>query len=358
MLGLKVLKVVLTLSVLKMMFFGLELQAQVKYEKRTFKRTVDEIGYKWNFERNYLENSLKPMPFAIKPGNYLEMEMYKDELWFKDWNNMNFLIYDVGNGKERSVGERGAGPNGENGQIMFYDVSDFGVHLYDFSKRSFKAYSGNEFNFESYFQNTNVAFYRGAYMSEDKYFVRYDDDLKDLGFSFIIYDAKTAKNLKVHSIPSLIDVKPFDNMYMAYAGRFVKSYDKNTIIYYCRYGGLFFNFSSKGEFRYAKKTIDKTPIPKVKKIEFGEGFATRPEVEFEFFIDASANSSLFMLLNVLEGKNSNVIDMYDISSGDYKYSISLPNLDDGQEAKLIACNEEYVYVMFEENDVRRYVLAK
>jgi hypothetical protein len=330
-----------------------------EFEKRNFKKTVEEIGYKWSFERNYLisEND-KLLQFSIQPGNYLEMEMFQDELWFKDWVNMNFLVYNTSTKNENTIGKKGAGPDGEMGQIMFFDVSQSGVHLYDFKKRSFNSYSKNDFSFQGYYQNRNMAFYRGAYMDDDKYFLRYDDDMKDHGFSFIVYDAATSNNLSILSIPKLLGVKPFDHMYMAYAGRFVKSYDKKTILYYCRYGGLFFNFSSNGEFRYVSKTVDETPIPDVKRIDFGEGFAIRPVVEFNFFIDATANSTAFLLLNVLESKSGNVIDVYDINIGNYTYSISIPNLKDGQEAKLIACNEDYVYVMFEENDVIRYELAK
>ncbi len=326
-----------------------------EYTTKTFKRTIESIGYSWDFERRYLAGQAEKEPLIVSPGNYLEMKLYDNELWFKDWSSMNFRILDLNTQKEQVRGKRGPGPYGENGQIMFFDKTDEGVHLYDFDKRTLKGFSTESFEMLNSSQNKEIAFYRGAYLGDARYLLRYDNSLNDHGFSFIVYNAETKSTEKIYNVAKLLGVEEFSDMEMSYSGRFVTSTDRKHIFYYCDHGGRVFKFDGSGTFEFTKATVDKTPIPGVKKHEFGSGYAPRPTLGVEFFLDAAANETHLILLNILEKGEGHVVDFYNVKDGKYDYSLHISDLGE-QEAALIAANNNSLYVMYEENDIVKYEL--
>lgn len=344
-------KVVITfaISLLSVCAFSQE------FEVKKYKKSIESIGYRWNFERRY-KKELSPKQYLfVSPGKYLEMKSYGNELWFKDWQNMNFRILNTETKEEWSKGKSGPGPEGENGQIMFFDKVDEKMFLYDFDKLTFKAFDIDNFVMTSSFQNKEITFYRGTYLRDDRYLMRYDNSLNDHGFSFVIYNAKAKMIEKVFNIANLMGIDQYRDMEMSFPGRFVTSFDRKHIFYFCHLGGVVFKFSQQGDFEFTMQTIDKTPIPQVKNVTTGGGYVPQPELNVDFFLDASANSSHLILLNILEEGEGHVVDLYHAADGTYDYSIHISDYQE-QAASLIAADDQGLYVMFEENDIIRYTL--
>lgn len=326
------------------------------FSSKIFNKRIDKYDLKWNFERKYRTDLTTLDSIEIKPGLYLEMTLSGSELWFKDWNNMNFLVYDLKNKQQSSIGVSGGGPFNENGQIMFYTINESNINLYDFDKRSFKQFDRRTFDLVSNHQIKNFAIYRGAHLEKNQYLLRYDNSLQDRSFSFATYDVEKESFIKEYSIANLLEIEETPDLEMALSGRFVSSQDNEHIIYFCHYGGLFFTFRRNGELLYTSKTLDETPLPKVKKYKFGNnGYAPRPSLGVDFFLDAAVNHKYIMLLNILQQENGHAIDFYNLEDGSYSHSFQIKDYQD-QRAILISANNDDLYVMFEENSVKRYAI--
>ncbi len=233
--------------------------------------------------------------------------------------------------KVTELGSQGPGPEEfSQSHIVYIDQDRIFVH--DFKQTAIKEVNISSGSIDHY--KLNGYFYSSAFLPDNKVLFHYskgNDPVKTYDFDLV--DFKRGVTVEKIQIP----VAEAEYISKVYEGDFRQN---NSYAVYFNYSvGMLFVFDRKAN-KFARKitTIDKTPPPRAGFKEFGGGMKVLVnEPSNQMFKDGFLDKdNMFWLLNdIINEENSRVIDVYslsELSGEEYKYSIKIPHLNDGQEA--------------------------
>ncbi len=282
----------------------------------------------------------------------------EDGFWIINGSTKKIEYYNLNFKKERSFGEIGEGPQ-EFLQPYFFFVDQDKILVHDFQQHALKEVSLKDFSVKQF--EFKQLFYSPAFFSDRKFLFNPVNDDKNAPFTFVLYDLKTKTKVKQFILENELQVEHKNYMRQVYDGDFRQNSTYSVYFNYCT-GWLFVYSNIQHKFISKIQTIDKTPSPNAYWKEVGGGIKVLVKDPPKFwFLDGFVDSdNTFFLLNEVTKKGS-VIDVYDLESlknNNYLYSISLPDLEDGQKASHIFKINNYLIVYYNDQTIIRYEIIK
>ena len=149
------------------------------------------------------------------------------------------------------------------------------------------------------------------------------------------YDAKenlllildTHGKIRKRAVPI---AKQQEKVYMSLFGELESDPNGESVILTSHYGGLIVRFDADGAIIYARRTINPPPFPIVRK-RVSRGLTVKNILRDDVKENSRGNSiteneiHLLWSSRLIEGQKSIYIDVYDLQTGDYRYSYRAPS---------------------------------
>ncbi len=308
---------------------------------RNFPYSALEISRKDDFisVHNFQQNSSGDAPF----------------FWAANGYTQTVELYDFDFNKVSSFGEKGPGPmEFSQAHIIYWEENRLLVH--DFQQTAVKEI--NTATGSVSFHKLRDYFYSAAFLPEDKVLVRYTGGNPVSRLDFDVVDFNSGDTQEKIQIP----VGAADHISKVYEGDFRQNHSLAAYFNYS-VGMLFIIDRAANKFVKKIATIDNTPPPRAGFKQLGGGARVLVnEPSYQMFKDGFLdNDDMFWLLNdITDEKNARVVDVYlltEISGKEYQFSISIPNLKDGQKAAKIFKGGNNLIVYYDDQTIVNYEIS-
>jgi len=316
----------------------------IKFDENSIRRNIEK--------RKYTEDIIKQNQFDhIGKISYISTD-FEDFLTAVDTKNNRGFLFSPKGKILKEVGKTGEAP-WENITLKYVNFAEKdGYYAFDYSKQTIKKYSSSD-SLLYYYKFDGHSVSHISRLKNDIFIVSFGD-AND--FLFKIVDIKLKKIINTYSIKRLIEKEygffPKRDLDLVFEGYFAKNTLNNRVVYSCNKAGLFFVFDISGKMLYFHKTIDAVPVPKPISKDRGSGIVEYL-VEPDIYVNYSRcldNKYIYILSNIISNKDRNrVIDMYNLSNGEYVKSISAPPSSDSQKSVEISINDFGILTIVYEN---------
>lgn len=317
-------------------------------------------GYTWDFSRNIA----KKLEFAkrqeLDDADITSLKFNNGILFGLNWNDSKLYFLDDKLNVSFEWGKKGKKLT-ENDGILFYKFDGHKLHLYDFGSKCIKRYDlqKNKSVLEAYFPlKSKLAIYKVCHISNNTYvYVNPSDSPK--GFDFVFIDSgKVIAQCPVIQIKDSNINTAFPQM--VYDGNFVWNDRSSYVAYYCHFAGYFVYFDKRDlTTLHTSHTIDRTPAPIARNVEIAPNtlkLEIKPNIEF--FSDAALYQDKLYLLNSINPKRQNVLDVYNLAeNGKYEYSIYIPSSKEYRPIS-VTIDRESCYILYNDQSVVKFLIKE
>jgi hypothetical protein len=281
----------------------------------SFSRNIQEIDFNKKFSKD-LEVGIA----ALKQSkNRTFLHRFPGEVIIEIDQNAKII---------REIGKTGSGP-GEYRKISNWDVFDDKLVIYDQRQNRVIQYNLNEPEEHKTYIIKN-RFAARAIPLDTNILLMKTVDYKKLVLKFIILNIKTNEEKILTS-----EIPPVKHP-LAYDGEFFSNENKEIVFVGYRFG-IIIKFDNDS-ISYVKRTIDKTPEPNVitqDNMIFIDEKA--PYVTESVYLD---NENIYLVSGIGSYVNRS-IDVYDLKTGEYQHSFTMP-LHNDEAVEAITLSEEYI----------------
>ena len=281
---------------------------------------------------------------------FSRIQEYGEHLFLAEQGNQKIYKLRKDNGViEEVYGNKGSGPK-ENELIMSFEVDSTGYFTIDARKQTLQKVSFNDSLL--FFHKTSDPIERGVKVDSSVFFAK----AAEYGPEFSVLDLKRIKkeNIKTDEIFSM-EKNPSNSF--IYDGTLIKGKDHLFFVGYLKGFFICIDAISK-KVEYMAEAIYHVPEPKVIALE-GGGMSLDRRSMVQCTRGASANENhLYIYTGMSEKTNADkekkdfFVDVYNVSSGTYAYTIKAPIVE-GQVPYMFMCAENRdFYFVYEDYLVR------
>ena len=316
----------INIGILALLFF---VSCKSKYDNENPQSLTPEeqLGQKIKVTRNYVGGVLQTNKFDYSAGVPFAVFYWDKYIGLVDQEKQALIKLDKKGNIINIYGKRGGGPN-ENQRIKDAYAGNEWYGIVDNSKDIFK--------YVSLMADTTILSHgfhdhidRGVFL-EDSLLAITNAENNDLIINIVDSGNRIKKRI------SLKDTLHYQDKYidLVYEGEFTRLNGNNVFCYFAYRHSFFMLIDREGQINHIGHTIDNIAPPKPSATTIGEFTVHGVEPDVMVNLQADIDDEyLYILSNVIEKENTGkhrAIDVYEVATGSYMFSIKVPLLKDGQ----------------------------
>lgn len=329
---------------------GLLYTAEIPADPKTEGRGKSIKGTK--NKRMYSANLEEVGKFQYQGSAVKEWQEFNGNLYILDEQTQEIQKFTRSGELLGSSGKRGDAP-WENKQTQHMWIDEEGIATVDNAQMTVKKY--NHEGRLLFYGKMDEPIWDGIYLGDQRFLL-----LNDISAAPAFYkvDIQGDSSGPLQPISEMLNEIPEgEYLNIMFEGQMLRS--NSSVTYMCSRTGMFMVFDKGGTYRFTGYTIDRTSPPRV---------TARTTGNMTYFVrepDNSINYSgtmdedyLYILSLISWGATSTLsIDVYNLSTGEYAYSLSVPNAGNDLPIEILK-GEHLLYILYEGQLVISYAVNR
>ena len=308
-----------------------------------------------------ISNYLIPIDSFEYGGKVFRHDLDSNGLNIIDIDKSKVLQYNLAGKLISTYGKSGDGPTDHHSLKAFF-IQGADYITFDHSRQSIRRFSSLDTVVYNYlFAEDNQWISDVTQLNDHNILLAGTDSLDTFFFGlFNSHDWSVSRDYSIQdSIRLLFDYVPTRGQDMIFEGYFTRC-SGEYILYSFNKIGLSVVFDCSGNAQKYFKTIDGMPLPSFDLVDIGGGYKIHT-IYPDYYVNygrAIGQSAIYILSNlVLESyKDQRVLDVYNLNTYAYEYSILLQNTTDDQRPDHISMYRDTLVISYENGFVASYLI--